>query len=622
MAAVRLSALAVVSAVASASAERCYNFYSSLASSQVQAYPDNPDANAKGYVSCSLCESSSSHCNATVDGGTSQLIAGFINAAYEPVLGEAGAGVEVFMFCGSSTPGHIIPPRQLQYRETCKAYDSGKSENIGMTGDYISVAISLSDRLSDMLRNPDSYYFVFHSEASWDHWQTEDRGRVGMARGVFSTDPAVISQSSGGSPGSGGAGAVIVIVIVLVALGLLGVVLGAFRWWRHKNPNPSSAKGEDPASSSSESTSASSDLEDLVPTSAPVPHVTVMHGRSIQETGSSFARSASSRHSTAASCESVEKPWGWINHDFKAGFAEMEIVNNEMQSELQRMLNITFKNVRTRDRADGKMPSGLKLRQALRVENSAMWMRYLACKQEIAEKRQRRCTQIANYNGKVKTADMATNARLQADVNEVYLWHGTSPQGALGIVDSGFRIDMAGTSTGMMFGPGAYFAECCSKSDEYAKDDSKGIYKNLYCLLLCRVVLGETLQLTTGGEATLGMIKSAINSGSYDSVLGNREASVNTYREFVVYDERQVYPEFVLLYVHTYDQTSTGELLPVGAETLPSSTARSSPPTSAPTSVPETTFVGGTISSQGFQGGGSAISAQMLSTWRGGDLEV
>lgn len=33
-----------------------------------------------------------------------------------------------------------------------------------------------------------------------------------------------------------------------------------------------------------------------------------------------------------------------------------------------------------------------------------------------------------------------------------YLMHGTSPDGALGITDSGFRLDLTGSHAGTMFG--------------------------------------------------------------------------------------------------------------------------------------------------------------------------
>ena len=46
---------------------------------------------------------------------------------------------------------------------------------------------------------------------------------------------------------------------------------------------------------------------------------------------------------------------------------------------------------------------------------------------------------------------------------------------------------------------------------------------------------------------SLGCLEKA-RAGGYDGALGDREASAGTFREFVVYDEAQVYPEYVVIY--------------------------------------------------------------------------
>merc|ERR1712032_1241581 len=111
----------------------------------------------------------------------------------------------------------------------------------------------------------------------------------------------------------------------------------------------------------------------------------------------------------------------------------------------------------------------------------------------------------------------------------------------MGISENGFKIDLAGHSAGTMFGPGCYFAECSSKSDEYCKDTTDG----LYTMLLCRVVCGEMFRVT---EPKMWAIREAMQSGDYDSVLGDREAGRGTYREFVVFQESLIYPEYVIHY--------------------------------------------------------------------------
>ena len=56
-------------------------------------------------------------------------------------------------------------------------------------------------------------------------------------------------------------------------------------------------------------------------------------------------------------------------------------------------------------------------------------------------------------------------------VSQVYLWHGTQVRKGLAIAQDDFKLSFAGSTTGSMFGEGLYFAESCTKADEYAKDD-------------------------------------------------------------------------------------------------------------------------------------------------------
>ena len=189
--------------------------------------------------------------------------------------------------------------------------------------------------------------------------------------------------------------------------------------------------------------------------------------------------------------------------------------------------------------------------QVHRVENRDLWKRYAEARYAMRKKRPHTCTD-AELRGVILTArDLAAplNSGLQKEVNETLLWHGTSPEAALNIIkNTGFQLSRAGANAGTMYGAGHYFAECSSKSDEYAKDDAEGMSKGQFCFLLCRVVLGEQLIMTTGGSAVHTIIAEALKSGQYDSIVGDREASVGTYREFVVYDDALVYPEYVVLY--------------------------------------------------------------------------
>jgi hypothetical protein len=249
-------------------------------------------------------------------------------------------------------------------------------------------------------------------------------------------------------------------------------------------------------------------------------------------------------------------PSYWTNQALSVGFNERTEVSDEFQEQVQKLLDGTFRTVRTRDRY-GSVPTRLRLLKVHRVENSDMWSRYLKAKARVLSKRPDGVRSVNELDGSPDCGSVRTQEVLDAshtehldkNVNEFYLWHGTTPEGAIGISTDGFRLSFAGSHAGTYFGRGCYFAECSSKSDEYARAGDT-IIAGVFALLLCRVTCGSLFRTTVPDHTT---IDTALASGDYDSVLGDREASVGTYREFVVYDEDLVYPEYVLLYERKFD---------------------------------------------------------------------
>ena len=59
-----------------------------------------------------------------------------------------------------------------------------------------------------------------------------------------------------------------------------------------------------------------------------------------------------------------------------------------------------------------------------------------------------------------------------------------------------------------------------------------------YAMLLCRVCLGEMYRIE---DFDLKGERHVVGVDAYDSLLGDREAKRGTFREFIVYDEAQVY---------------------------------------------------------------------------------
>jgi len=251
-------------------------------------------------------------------------------------------------------------------------------------------------------------------------------------------------------------------------------------------------------------------------------------------------------------------PPHWHNQDIYSQFDERFEAPSKILKTVQEMVDATYKDKFTRDRK-GEKPTGYKVVSVQRVEDASMWSSYQEVKSDI-KKARTKCKPVNSLDGDEESGHVCTDPyakvlaggeELDATVNEHYFFHGTSPEGAEGISESGFEIDLAGKN-GCMFGAGAYFAERSTKSDEYATE-GHGAYKFIYAMVICRVCCGELYRVT---KSEPKKIDKAIRSGEYDGVLGDREASVGTYREFVVFRERQIYPEYVVLYKRLFDEPS------------------------------------------------------------------
>jgi len=158
----------------------------------------------------------------------------------------------------------------------------------------------------------------------------------------------------------------------------------------------------------------------------------------------------------------------------------------------------------------------------------------------------------------------------------VRLLHGTAPDTVLALLSSGPNERFSGG----LFGCGTYLAEDAGKNDQYVlADRSFGqvgplhsrLYgeKNkhpgrVYYLFLCRVVLGRFVATKTGGEGArslegqpvyatdarreLGYIPGLEPRVHYHSLLAELGGAIHRHREFVVFRDARIYPEYLLGY--------------------------------------------------------------------------
>ncbi|CAE6968044.1 Parp12 [Symbiodinium natans] len=265
----------------------------------------------------------------------------------------------------------------------------------------------------------------------------------------------------------------------------------------------------------------------------------------------------------SATKESLPRYWGHARES--TDFNAMLYSSDDQLEQFTELLNHTYRARCTQDRpcpkgscsktpggcpcvqpdGDPGLPASYVVRRVIRVEDSRMWKRFMTKRDQI--RRSRGAIEVVEpqvcTSGLVKEQP-GTFMPLDEGLNEFYLWHGTHVRAALSIAHEDFRIDMAGSNAGTMYGKGCYLAENCTKADEYARDEPHGYYEGVFALLLCRVCMGKFLYTTDRYEAAGDKVR----SGEFDSTVGDRTKKANTFREFVVYHADQVYPEYVILY--------------------------------------------------------------------------
>ncbi len=138
------------------------------------------------------------------------------------------------------------------------------------------------------------------------------------------------------------------------------------------------------------------------------------------------------------------------------------------------------------------------------------------------------------------------SSEMSADINEFYLFHGTSPKMAEVICKDGFDERVAALNG--LYGAGSYFAINSCKSHQYS---SRGNSSNLV-MLVCRVAMGSpycTAKSHTNERRPPE--NPATHDRPFDSIFarsGIANGGQQHHNEYVVFDRHQVYPEYIVRY--------------------------------------------------------------------------
>lgn len=261
----------------------------------------------------------------------------------------------------------------------------------------------------------------------------------------------------------------------------------------------------------------------------------------------------------------------------KPGFSM--VTNKEVLAVLQNLLTETHKATDnwTRDRGcalhgrhkcdtacifkhRASVPTGFQLVRAERNRNAPLWHVYATTRSAIKQETQSGTGPSLQRFAPVSTFEVPLEEPLDPDVNEWRLLHGSGLEACKGICGSNFRLKLAGTgatwkTAGMesgqpLYGYGVYLAERSTKADEYAEAIHGGLPSDegCYAMLVCRVV-GGLCRVVDTNEFNADDLRKDILDGPYHSVLGDRVVKLGKpYREVVVHDNNQVFPEFILYY--------------------------------------------------------------------------
>lgn len=237
---------------------------------------------------------------------------------------------------------------------------------------------------------------------------------------------------------------------------------------------------------------------------------------------------------------------------------ELVKLSSKHVQDFQSLFDTSYKKTWTRDRTRHnpdrpQVPKGFRVLNVSRNENGHLWKEYFMRLSTLQEQMREdagtssRSIDIYDPRTSVASSKFQFGDVLAHDCNEWYLLHGTNPVAAKDICRSDFTIRTAGSNTGTLYGRGLYFADSITKADEYSKPNSDGVY----AVLVCRVLGGRVLYTDAVNPDPEDLVEQCV-SGPYDTVLGDREKCRGTFKEFVLFDTEDVFPEFIIEYQRSY----------------------------------------------------------------------
>ena len=188
----------------------------------------------------------------------------------------------------------------------------------------------------------------------------------------------------------------------------------------------------------------------------------------------------------------------------------------------------------------------LRVTRVERVENASLWKNHRRQQAALRERLRQHNIEFAP----IDTLDQHTS-KSDANVNECWLWHGTTKEKVDHIAQIGFDPRLAHDG---LYGDGSYFTDSFCKANQYAAKNKESEQEE-YCALYCLVTMGAAYQTVERKDrSTIGKrppINPATPDVPYDTVFaqsGKASGGEQVHSEFVIFLANHAYPAWIVWY--------------------------------------------------------------------------
>eukprot|EP00961_Rhodomonas_salina_P025866 349544-Rhodomonas_salina.4 len=229
----------------------------------------------------------------------------------------------------------------------------------------------------------------------------------------------------------------------------------------------------------------------------------------------------------------------WQHHDQGC---HLEPTDGSERSRMQDWIEKTVHPGHNSGCGTGELRLPITVTKMLLVENGRLWHQYQFkkdCLRSNHEDWKKKGLRVPSIQATAQPA--MKSVKLSAELNELFLFHGTSSAAAHIIAEHGFD-ERVSNLTGL-YGAGIYFADCSCKSHQYAHKSAR-TQGGEHVLLFCRVTMGWAFPTKEKhANQRRPPDNPDLQNRPYDSTFAKSRVADGgrpEHNEFVVFDRNQV----------------------------------------------------------------------------------